>query len=92
MAMDTRLMDTLPQHVHDELRSDLNTWYAAWRQGSPDGDIIDGIMQLPRQMYWAANYDANSEHWRAWVDFWIWFTNQNRLVAEAGRKETRADE
>jgi len=83
MVKDTLLvMDTLPQHVDDELRSDLNSLYKLWRERNPDGDIIDWLVELPELfMHLPAGSDADSETWRAWVDFWNWFTNQNRLVA-----------
>ncbi len=93
MAKDTMAMDTLPRHVYDELREEFNMWYTEWREDNPDGDIIDWLMELPEVfMHMPAGSDTGSETWRAWVDFWHWFTEQIRLVAEAGRKETRADE
>lgn len=93
MAKDTMAMNTLPQHVDDELRRELNDSYTAWRGGEPDGDIIDWLKNLPWSTYsYAADYDTDSKMWRAWVDFCIWVTKENRLVAEAAQKGDKADE
>ncbi len=40
---------------------------------------------------YTGDYDTNST-WRAWLDFCNWFTEQNRLVAEAAQKGDKADE
>ena len=84
----------LPQHVDDELRRELNDSYTWWRgEDNPDGDIIDWLKGLPWSMHCSAecDYDTYSEMWRAWLEFCIWFTKQNRLlVAEAAQKKEMA--
>ncbi len=85
----------LPQHVDDELRRELNESYTWWRgeRNPDDGDIIDWLKGLPWSMHQFAecDYDTYSEMWRAWLEFCIWFTKQNRLlVAEAAQKKEMA--
>ena len=82
----------LPQIVDQELRSDLNAIYKLWRERNPDGDMIDWLMELPASMYWVVGHDITPEARQAWLDFWNWFTEQNRLVAEADEEGAEADE
>ena len=92
MAKDT--LDTLPQHVDDELRRELNDCYTWWRgaRNRYDGDIIDWLKGLPRSMDWSADNDNDtySAKWLAWVYLLNWLTNETRLVVveAAQRKET----
>ena len=83
MTKDTMAKDMIPQHMDDELRSDLNSIYELWRERNPDGDMIDWLMELPASMYWVVGHDITPMARRAWLGFWNWFTEQNRLVAEA---------
>lgn len=83
------LQQRLQQAVHNELRMDLDVWYAEWRERNPDGNIIDWLMELPDFMQWATG-DTNSAKWLAWVAFWDWFPLQcTLLVAEATQRKER---
>ena len=67
--MEMATQERLPlQLVDDELRIGLNRWYEEWREKTPDGAVIDWILELPDWVHWVIAVEVKAARERREVE------------------------